>query len=91
MTDNSFIYRFYRVRPPICVPEPICVLYMHVNREHTIRFRHTNRGSYPIKYNFINKSETAEKNQISYGKNFTLHTIFILHMPLLDAELLFTA
>ena len=24
-----------RVRPPICVPKPNCVLYMYVNGEHT--------------------------------------------------------
>ena len=38
----------FRVRPPICVPESICVLYMYFNGEHIIRFRHTNRGSYAI-------------------------------------------
>ena len=37
-----------RVRLPICMPESTCVLYIYFNGEPTIRFRHTNRGSYPI-------------------------------------------
>ena len=49
------------VRPSICVPEPICVLYVYFSEEHTIRFRPTNRGSYPIPFIIFGY------NALSYG------------------------
>ena len=51
------------VRPPICAPDPNCVLYMYFNGEHTISFRHTNRGSYLSSY-------SIEFLSISQGANF---------------------